>query len=189
MSLIKLLHQTTTFLPNFEWWFWCLLSNFYIKPQHQNRKDDACFWCLLSNFYIKPQQVRANHPEASWCLLSNFYIKPQLLVERGLDAQGVSYQTSTSNHNLSFVGIDFLKVSLIKLLHQTTTRTFPGLLACRCLLSNFYIKPQLTDEEERYFWGVSYQTSTSNHNSSMEIGDALFRCLLSNFYIKPQRTL
>ena len=55
---------------------------------------------------------------------------------------GVSYQTSTSNHNkmknLPFSSV----VSLIKLLHQTTTLLDVGDTLEGCLLSNFYIKPQ-----------------------------------------------
>ena len=77
---------------------------------------------------------------------------------------GVSYQTSTSNHNRWMKFEPFLLVSLIKLLHQTTTPLAVAPSRRRCLLSNFYIKPQ--------------QSIFANYTN--------YRCLLSNFYIKPQ---
>ena len=53
---------------------------------------------------------------------------------------------------------------LIEILHQTTTRPSLSWLLLRCILSKFYIKPQL----------VPNSTDTS------------YGCILSKFYIKPQ---
>ena len=54
---------------------------------------------------------------------------------------------------------------LIEILHQTTTRPSLSWLLLRCILSKFYIKPQL----------VPNSTDTS------------YGCILSKFYIKPQQ--
>ena len=76
----------------------------------------------------------------------------------------VSYRNSTSNHNhIDTVRVDYM-LYLIEILHQTTTTFSTTLFALRCILSKFYIKPQL---EWRLFWCVVC-------------------CILSKFYIKPQ---
>ena len=98
----------------------------------------------------------------------------------------VSYRNSTSNHNYK-VTYDFVpKLYLIEILHQTTTQFFVGHLFCRlylieilhqttttsiiqrrserCILSKFYIKPQLLFCCFAQFYVVSYRNSTSNHN-------------------------
>ena len=83
----------------------------------------------------------------------------------------VSYRNSTSNHNRTFRRIDEKRLYLIEILHQTTTRTFvrfrtyrlylieilhqtttimPRFSSIRrCILSKFYIKPQLRPERLR----------------------------------------
>ena len=33
----------------------CILSKFYIKPQHNGLQDEVLLRCILSKFYIKPQ--------------------------------------------------------------------------------------------------------------------------------------
>ena len=61
---------------------------------------------------------------------------------------------------------DLRMLSFISFLHQTTTTLIRYPAVVDCLLSLFYIKPQLP----------SFQCNT------------LFNCLLSLFYIKPQRS-
>ena len=53
---------------------------------------------------------------------------------------------------------------LIEILHQTTT--LPSIVVCcrRCILSKFYIKPQLSGPNRMKILVVSYRNSTSNHN-------------------------
>ena len=53
---------------------------------------------------------------------------------------------------------------LIEILHQTTTAALSRLFVCSCILSKFYIKPQL--------YSVAWP--------------ATWCCILSKFYIKPQ---
>ena len=54
---------------------------------------------------------------------------------------------------------------LIEILHQTTTQRSLGFSYVGCILSKFYIKPQLRLERELTRCVVSYRNSTSNHNS------------------------
>ena len=98
------------------------------------------------------------------CILSKFYIKPQLRLERELAYCVVSYRNSTSNHNSSFKVSLSLKLYLIEILHQTTTCSAPMPFTMSCILSKFYIKPQLN------------AVRMPKPNS----------CILSKFYIKPQ---
>ena len=84
-----------------------------------------------------------------------------------------------------------LELYLIEILHQTTTRYRQRLCCRRCILSKFYIKPQLSRYEMirakccilskfyikpqlvRNYYGysqvVSYRNSTSNHNPALSI--------------------
>ena len=57
------------------------------------------------------------------------------------------------------------RLYLIEILHQTTTPALFKVLSSGCILSKFYIKPQLR------------VPTTAN----------IMRCILSKFYIKPQR--
>ena len=103
-------------------------------------------------------------PSNDSCILSKFYIKPQLTRIRPYSAIVVSYRNSTSNHNYG-EGIYFhVKLYLIEILHQTTTSLSPPSAFVSCILSKFYIKPQL------YFLHFLIT----------------FGCILSKFYIKPQ---
>ena len=59
------------------------------------------------------------------------------------------------------------RLYLIFFLHQTTTHTFSFLDVPNCILSSFYIKPQLDATHAISLTIVSYLLSTSNHNSAM----------------------
>ena len=143
LYLIEILHQTTTpFAPSLpparcillkfyikpqplQWHpveiFGCILLKFYIKPQHCPRPLPRTPGCILLKFYIKPQHSALTISILLSCILLKFYIKPQLRLERELTRCVVSYWNSTSNHNLYPVRIDFIKLYLIEILHQTTT--------------------------------------------------------------------
>ena len=77
----------------------------------------------------------------------------------------VLYLYSTSNHNLTLILVSSQQLSYISILHQTTTRS--SLFACMycCLISLFYIKPQLCAAICRFHPVVLYLYSTSNHNT------------------------
>ena len=79
----------------------------------------------------------------------------------------VSYRNSTSNHNIFLLRVVLATLYLIEILHQTTTSSCVSLFILCCILSKFYIKPQL-------------RVRTLRRNRS---------CILSKFYIKPQQRL
>ena len=76
----------------------------------------------------------------------------------------VSYRNSTSNHNPICFGPYLFALYLIEILHQTTTIGVLSRFALRCILSKFYIKPQLARQWLMVPCVVSYRNSTSNHN-------------------------
>ena len=231
LYLIEILHQTTTHCKCIQFTLCCILSKFYIKPQHEPLASHiprccilskfyikpqlrcilgyTALGCILSKFYIKPQQLREAHWELFRCILSKFYIKPQHLSQMIGPSSVVSYRNSTSNHNrirLRFserivvsyrnstsnhnknngaTAIKMLylieilhqtttdsesdtyagRLYLIEILHQTTTLISVSSFSTSCILSKFYIKPQLPVALLRYVVVVSYRNSTSNHNS------------------------
>jgi len=55
---------------------------------------------------------------------------------------------------------------LIEILHQTTTHCKCIQFTLCCILSKFYIKPQLRFLIVIFISVVSYRNSTSNHNCS-----------------------
>ena len=79
----------------------------------------------------------------------------------------VLYRLSTSNHNLLLFGVDVQQLSYIVFLHQTTTVACDRHRPNNCLISSFYIKPQLR---------CCCNLCTPD-------------CLISSFYIKPQHYL
>ena len=83
----------------------------------------------------------------------------------------VSYRNSTSNHNPPKRKAFVPMLYLIEILHQTTTMPRRVLLHGRCILSKFYIKPQLTSIRPYSAIVVSYRNSTSNHNSCLCISE------------------
>ena len=101
----------------------------------------------------------------------------------------------------------YVLLYLIEFLHQTTTRSDYPNVSRRCILLNFYIKPQHKSCMTVFTSVVSYWISTSNHNfswfnhfeGSLYLIEFLHQtttktvrlwkrisCILLNFYIKPQ---
>ena len=75
----------------------------------------------------------------------------------------ILHQTTTKENVLYICR----KLYLIEILHQTTTTFALDLPQKRCILSKFYIKPQLADPGPLSLMVVSYRNSTSNHNSAL----------------------
>ena len=143
LYLIEILHQTTTISSSFPFHLSCILLKFYIKPQHPTKVFQRYMSCILLKFYIKPQRRAFFYRSLNCCILLKFYIKPQhpcccswffrvvsywnstsnhnTEILSSLTLTVVSYWNSTSNHNLYPVRIDFIKLYLIEILHQTTT--------------------------------------------------------------------
>ena len=145
LYLIEILHQTTTRPPVADGPLRCILSKFYIKPQRCECYDVWRLCCILSKFYIKPQ----HHCYVSWCF------------------PVVSYRNSTSNHNSVNLARCMAALYLIEILHQTTTSSRARARLLCCILSKFYIKPQLRRWRECHYVVVSYRNSTSNHNTGL----------------------
>ena len=72
----------------------------------------------------------------------------------------ILHQTTTN----FFVNLSYAVLYLIEILHQTTTSHSLPMLQVRCILSKFYIKPQLYAAQLQLLAVVSYRNSTSNHN-------------------------
>ena len=166
LYLIEILHQTTTKSDRNLLIQSCILSKFYIKPQQTLNYIIMTQSCILSKFYIKPQLRRMLVLFLIRCILSKFYIKPQL--DRQLQHRSfvVSYRNSTSNHN-SGVGVNAtMSLYLIEILHQTTTDWLLEDTPACCILSKFYIKPQLclraiSAPRGLYLIEILHQTTTS----------------------------
>ena len=142
LYLIEILHQTTTRRAVCEWLSCCILLKFYIKPQLDETPANDYLGCILLKFYIKPQLKPTK--------------KRKICV--------VSYWNSTSNHNLYPVRIDFIKLYLIEILHQTTTTSS----IIRFVLQLYLIE-------------ILHQTTTAPWSRA-----CLLCCILLKFYIKPQ---
>ena len=142
----------------------CILSKFYIKPQ---RRGEGDFQPLVVSYRnsTSNHNMQLYHPEMRTVVsyrnsTSNHNCKRVYPRRR----QVVSYRNSTSNHNCAESCTSLSRLYLIEILHQTTTYvTVDGKLT-RCILSKFYIKPQLTKSQLRRVGVVSYRNSTSNHN-------------------------
>ena len=72
----------------------------------------------------------------------------------------ILHQTTTIGH----VFLPRYLLYLIEILHQTTTASSMCASAFCCILSKFYIKPQLYPLSATRPYVVSYRNSTSNHN-------------------------
>ncbi len=121
----------------------CILLKFYIKPQHT-----ANVYNLL--YVVSYRNSTSNHNMSHW---------------RATSQGVVSYRNSTSNHNAGTTTPNSALLYLIEILHQTTTIHAICRIKKSCILSKFYIKPQLFVRWFLCHSVVSYRNSTSNHNS------------------------
>ena len=143
LYLIEILHQTTTHCKCIQFTLCCILSKFYIKPQHPSKVFARYQSCILSKFYIKPQRLCRWSSWPSGCILSKFYIKPQRVAGEGYSQAVVSYRNSTSNHNKTAAG--FYRFIVVSYRNST---------------SNHNDEARLVNAAKV----VSYRNSTSNHN-------------------------
>ena len=142
LYLIEILHQTTTLNPSVLF----AIELYLIEILHQTTT-----LATVSPFLLR-------------CILSKFYIKPQLYRHLLSPDSVVSYRNSTSNHNYQSWQEVVYELYLIEILHQTTTYPCRAFSVVSCILSKFYIKPQLCHGACYYTAVVSYRNSTSNHN-------------------------
>ena len=142
LYLIEILHQTTTMASTAAVHERCILSKFYIKPQHHRERK-------CQDWVVSYRNSTSNHNRFSWALNTGSV---------------VSYRNSTSNHNNPVEYGELTGLYLIEILHQTTTFAMSFRNTWGCILSKFYIKPQPLDNKECRRNVVSYRNSTSNHN-------------------------
>ena len=165
LYLIEILHQTTTIADSLLFCYRLYL----IEILHQTTTWVRLWGQRLSLYLIEilHQTTTLRRQRNDWfgCILSKFYIKPQLLARAVVVIVVVSYRNSTSNHNGNVPLYSYWVLYLIEILHQTTTvpyivvrdttlylieilhQTTTSLLSFTstegCILSKFYIKPQL----------------------------------------------
>ena len=96
------------------------------------------------------------------------------------------HQTTTAMARSSWLAL----LSYIVFLHQTTTSIHFIPSMRYCLISSFYIKPQLCQRCHNAYDIVLYRLSTSNHNPNKAIEEAkkivLYRLSTSNHNISLQ---
>ena len=97
----------------------------------------------------------------------------------------ILHQTTTASMPLCPAALLYL----IEILHQTTTSRRFSDLASSCILSKFYIKPQLRYHDPEFCSVVSYRNSTSNHNETTDpdpdAGVVSYRNSTSNHNVGP----
>ena len=166
----------------------CILSKFYIKPQHRHDHSQFRSCCILSKFYIKPQQgsflLRQTRVVSYRNSTSNHNWKSFIVCSLVV----VSYRNSTSNHNNPRYLPNRKKLYLIEILHQTTTDKHVGCDHARLYLIEILHQTTTTSIawlklELLYLIEILHQTTTRR----IKIRGPL-RCILSKFYIKPQRS-
>ena len=142
LYLIEILHQTTTTIAVIFFFRCCILLKFYIKPQRRaffyRSLNVVSYWNSTSNHNAAPAGYDETRVVSYWNSTSNHNGFATIFFVNKV----VSYWNSTSNHNLYPVRIDFIKLYLIEILHQTTTTGLPRLTLLCCILLKFYIKPQ-----------------------------------------------
>ena len=171
LYLIEILHQTTTSSSYHRLLQCCILSKFYIKPQHAPNTRQRPVGCILSKFYIKPQPSGVKPFAALGCILSKFYIKPQPIIAELIRAISCIlskfYIKPQRRSSMMCRGRSCILSKFYIKPQQVNTQKFPGL---GCILSKFYIKPQPSAVSMTGVSVVSYRNSTSNHNTSLPLG-------------------
>ena len=164
LYLIEILHQTTTGGCRPPRRRRCILSKFYIKPQLSH-------WRAMSQGVVSYRNSTSNHNWKSSIVFSSLLYLIEILhqtttcqeqhkEQQALYLIEILHQTTTRPSTFRLTQTLYL----IEILHQTTT--LPSIVVCcrRCILSKFYIKPQLSGPNRMKILVVSYRNSTSNHN-------------------------
>ena len=209
LYLIEILHQTTTIKLGKGSPCCCILSKFYIKPQHPCGRT-RLFW-VVSYRNSTSNHNSVNLPIVRLIVVSyrNSTSNHNRVVTRTLGGRVVSYRNSTSNHNTGSDRKSIAKVVsyrnstsnhnhcrrtrmrfalyLIEILHQTTTASASASSCCWLYLIE--ILHQTTTSSCNTSFGMSlylieilHQTTTRTSYSCTILG-----CILSKFYIKPQQ--
>ena len=164
LYLIEILHQTTTLSPFKRTTSCCILSKFYIKPQPLARVRELLVVVSYRNSTSNHNVETPDIETASVVSYRNSTSNHNEFFDNTIVILVVSYRNSTSNHNAKTATMILAMLYLIEILHQTTTTRARTILLEGCILSKFYIKPQLSRVQDYLRRVVSYRNSTSNHN-------------------------
>ena len=167
LYLIEILHQTTTYSFAPEATFCCILSKFYIKPQHFDFEKRV-------NYVVSYRNSTSNHNSGTTTPNSALLYLIEIL-----------HQTTTEY----LTGEKDTKLYLIEILHQTTTRASVANGSLCCILSKFYIKPQRARRSVFYGYSCILSKFYIKPQLISILVIKLFCCILSKFYIKPQPTI
>ena len=165
LYLIEILHQTTTVRLR----VWHASRLYLIEILHQTTTQPArpVLACTLYLIEILHQTTTITTTAPSRGVLYLIEILHQtttetmaILKSAALYLIEILHQTTTNNATASRT----TALYLIEILHQTTTVVAAMSFVESCILSKFYIKPQLAGCLFLHCKVVSYRNSTSNHN-------------------------
>ena len=165
----------------------CILSKFYIKPQHLDRFQPLTFCCILSKFYIKPQRRCNVFNGCKVVSYRNSTSNHNQQYGHTLPAPVVSYRNSTSNHNgwrrirLGTMVVSYRNSTSNHNEVVTVTRRI-GVVSYRNSTSNHNRGKVGVVLLKLYLIEILHQTTTFQHVTRLLLG-----CILSKFYIKPQQ--
>ena len=190
LYLIEILHQTTTY-PCHAFFVVSVVS---YRNSTSNHNNEIHVLVIPALYLIEILHQTTTEPGTcrTTTLLYLIEILHQTTTVRrpgslssGLYLIEILHQTTTS----SDLDMKCFTLYLIEILHQTTTVTMSGKTVWSCILSKFYIKPQLHGMQPEGRRVVSYRNSTSNHNYSRDIclgiGVVSYRNSTSNHNLNP----
>ena len=96
-------------------------------------------------------------------------------------------QKGNVNNSCNYAAFQYCRLYLIEILHQTTTHCKCIQFTLCCILSKFYIKPQLQMYTIYFTFRCILSKFYIKPQLQMYTIYFTFRCILSKFYIKPQR--
>ena len=143
LYLIEILHQTTTTLLRQTTILSCILSKFYIKPQRNDvrfgSRGVVSYRNSTSNHNLRKYNdknqklylIEILHQTTTWSAAFGFLLSLYLIE--------ILHQTTTTAVKSELLSLLYL----IEILHQTTTYIQCESILLSCILSKFYIKPQL----------------------------------------------
>ena len=97
-------------------------------------------------------------------------------------------QKGNVNNSCNYAAFQYCRLYLIEILHQTTTHCKCIQFTLCCILSKFYIKPQLSVGTLLFCLGCILSKFYIKPQRFADIFRRTIRCILSKFYIKPQHS-
>ena len=187
LYLIEILHQTTTRVRLAQFLLGCILSKFYIKPQQ-------CKYTKKMELVVSYRNSTSNHnrtritTQTSRLYLIEILHQTTTLAYPTL-ARGELYLIEILHQTTTRQGRQerYRQLYLIEILHQTTTMEIILCHIPSCILSKFYIKPQLNSDNVLRASCCILSKFYIKPQLRIERELARCSCILSKFYIKPQR--